>query len=113
MQLETVMHHVEDESERLSESAPPSAHTLKMKRRSTLSRKIGLPDGYEKEEGGSAPSSMNLDSRDLSIESHHVGREVSGASSQNRAWLSPFRHTTSQRMNFSITFFLIHFLILQ
>jgi hypothetical protein len=113
MQLETVMHHVEDESERLSESAPQSAHTLKMKRRSTLSRKIGLPDGYEKEEGGSAPSSMNLDSRDLSIESHHVGREVSGASSQNRAWLSPFRHTTSQRMNFSITFFLIHFLILQ
>jgi hypothetical protein len=98
MQLETVMHHVEDESERMSESGPMTG-TTRAKRRSTLSRKIGLPDGYDKE-AGSLPSSTNLetDNRDLSIESHHVGREVSTASTPHRtlgSWALPFHLSMS------------------
>lgn len=99
VQLETVMHHVDDDTERLSESAAPLA-APKAKRRSTLSRKIAAPDGYDKE-AGSAPNSLNLevDNRELSIESHHVGREMSGASTPQQSslasWTSPFRLPTA------------------
>ena len=101
MQLETIMHHVEDDSERLSESTPSPGS--KLKRRSTLSKKIGNPEGYDPNHSSPRIGSMNsttieVDNRELSIESHHIGRENSAASTQNLTlgiWTNPFSSATT------------------
>lgn len=114
VQLETVMHHVDDEFERLSESATPQPTPTKMKRRSTLSRKIAAPDGYERE-AGSAPNSVNLevDNRELSIESHHVGRDMSTASTPQQStlgsWVSPFKLSTAPQPKREKLFFYLNY----
>eukprot|EP00604_Paraphysomonas_vestita_P002841 CAMPEP_0174819572 /NCGR_PEP_ID=MMETSP1107-20130205/2892_1 /TAXON_ID=36770 /ORGANISM="Paraphysomonas vestita, Strain GFlagA" /LENGTH=165 /DNA_ID=CAMNT_0016033325 /DNA_START=1360 /DNA_END=1854 /DNA_ORIENTATION=- len=106
------MHHVEDESERQSESTP--APGTKLKRRSTLSKKIGIPEGYDINNtnnnnsvaaanspltGSALSANLDVDNRELSIESHHIGREISSASTPNRvygSWINPFGHSSSK-----------------
>jgi hypothetical protein len=100
MQLETEMHHVEDDLERPSESNVRQT-SGRSKRRSTLTRKVEMPQGYREEE---SPTSSPLSGgaldveRDVSIESHHIGREFSTASTLNLSfatWTSPFKQRSS------------------